>query len=122
MSGAPRRVTSCGRSAGTARELSLELGNLRGALSRWCPYLLADAAARHRVDIVDRRLRLAHRACARFARRRHADHAFCLGIAIRQCVCGAVPQRSAPGADVLMVLRAAGGGAARARDLAEAAA
>src|SRR6516162_6668872 len=61
------------------------------------------------------------RAVARIAGGRRSHHAVSLAGAARPGLCRAVPQHSAAGADVSLVLRAAGGGACRGRRLAQAA-
>src|SRR5215475_5239230 len=100
----PRRY----RVRGGADELQLELGNLFPAFPGWYPYLPATFALRRRLDARYRTPRMGDCAIGRHGRRRHPHIAKSLAGAIGQCIRRAVPQHSAAGADVSLVLRTAG--------------
>src|SRR5262245_50041822 len=90
-------------------ELQLELGYLLADFAGRLPFLSANAATRDRMDPDDGAFRLDSGAPLRVDRGRDAHDAASMARAPRQRLCRAVPQHPAPGADVPLVFRAAGG-------------
>src|SRR5215470_1835261 len=92
-------------------ELPLELGDLLRIVSRWSPQLPSDPIDRYLVDTDNRTIRLGDRARIWFPRRRLAHSPPPLACVAFQRLRRAVPQHSAAGSDVSLVLCPTGTGA-----------
>src|SRR5262249_36406052 len=97
------------------------LGHLFRDLAGRGSHLSRNPSARHRLDARNRAQRVVPCTCHGIARRRHSHDAETLAGQARRCLCRIVPEHPAAGADVPVVLRAAGAAADGGRRLAQAA-